>query len=108
MKLEMCLMLSCIFISSLNQGTYNVAGMMVAVIIVHGGVPVNFFAQSFFEIIAFGFEACHPTLCDVSDYEIRGLIEAVSSSLFLAEHVYDHVCACMPWRMDVACIDGYV
>ena len=65
--------------SARTQGLYKMAGRMVALLIVHGGVSPNFMSQSLYEVIAHGFDACKPKLEDVADYEIRAQISSVSS-----------------------------
>ncbi|PIK43223.1 putative G2/M phase-specific E3 ubiquitin-protein ligase-like [Apostichopus japonicus] len=63
--------------NALNGGLFKVAGTMVAVSLIHGGLAPHFFWRSLFNIVSYGFEAAAPLVEEVRDPETKLLIEAI-------------------------------
>ncbi|TFK12518.1 speedy protein 1-A-like [Platysternon megacephalum] len=69
---------------AIKENLYYEAGKMIAVSLVHGGVPPSFFSKTLFNCLVYGPENVKPTVEDVADFDVAQTIKMIKSSRTLA------------------------
>ncbi|XP_042713397.2 G2/M phase-specific E3 ubiquitin-protein ligase isoform X1 [Chrysemys picta bellii] len=69
---------------AIKENLYYEAGKMIAVSLVHGGVPPSFFSKTLFNCLVYGSENVKPTVEDVADFDVAQTIKMIKSSRTLA------------------------
>ncbi|XP_061190939.1 G2/M phase-specific E3 ubiquitin-protein ligase-like [Saccostrea echinata] len=62
---------------AIQRDEYYLAGVMVAVDLVHGGPPPMFFFKILFDMLVFGPENVHPTIDDIPESEFKQSLNSV-------------------------------
>ncbi|KAM7163919.1 G2/M phase-specific E3 ubiquitin-protein ligase isoform 3-T3 [Macrochelys suwanniensis] len=69
---------------AIKENLYYEAGKMIAVSLVHGGVPPSYFSKTLFNCLVYGPENVKPTVEDVADFDVAQTIKMIKSSRTLA------------------------
>uniref|UniRef100_A0A8C0HI49 G2/M-phase specific E3 ubiquitin protein ligase n=1 Tax=Chelonoidis abingdonii TaxID=106734 RepID=A0A8C0HI49_CHEAB len=69
---------------AVKENLYYEAGKMIAVSLVHGGVPPSFFSKTLFNCLVYGPENVKPTVEDVADFDVAQRIKMVKCPTTLA------------------------
>uniref|UniRef100_A0A8C3RVP4 G2/M-phase specific E3 ubiquitin protein ligase n=1 Tax=Chelydra serpentina TaxID=8475 RepID=A0A8C3RVP4_CHESE len=63
---------------AIKENLYYEAGKMIAVSLVHGGVPPSYFSKTLFNCLVYGPENVKPTVEDVADFDVAQTIKMVN------------------------------
>ncbi|CAM5122354.1 unnamed protein product [Eretmochelys imbricata] len=69
---------------AIKENLYYEAGKMIAVSLVHVGVPPSFFSKTLFNCLVYGPENVKPKVEDVADFDVAQTIKMIKSSRTLA------------------------
>ncbi|XP_043372315.1 G2/M phase-specific E3 ubiquitin-protein ligase isoform X5 [Dermochelys coriacea] len=69
---------------AIKENLYYEAGKMIAVSLVHVGVPPSFFSKTLFNCLVYGPENVKPKVEDVADFDVAQTIKTIKSSRTLA------------------------
>ncbi len=65
---------------ALDDGDYKLVGQLIAMALIHGGIPPNCMSKLQFQYLSQGFQGLQATSCDVTNIDVKDKIDVVSEN----------------------------